>query len=612
MGLETKLSEEKLVDIQSMLITRFNLYKSNRKPFDNAIEYEVDIAEGVDRDLDDKEDWKVKDNVNYLWAVNQTITARLSSSIFGHNDYLKVYVERDVWRDKQNEITQWMQEEMDRIRLRYKSRDFLEDALKKRTSFLQLRPVPLEKQENDGKEWKIEFDVLDFYDVWFDTKAVDVMDTDWFVRKLKKFYEVVGNKNYFNRDEILYTNYDLMDEPEKHDEYQAKHRGADKDTISYYTERGGEDKTVELLEWYGVLDLAEGRVDDPDHEPDFCECIVTLANRNTIVRIEKNNLDELRRPRLIFPIRPIRQSRSLIAKSTAQITGNLSKNINETNSNLRENFEQLVKLLWKYRRGANIDITALFAGGGNMVDVDEMDDVQLFDVKNMMNEAMAMKRDQINDLYNVTGASYQTQGMSAPGSQTASEVRGNTEQAMFKFMMMAENVAMDLSEFINYYMILALKFNTGVLKRRYPKLIKFFSEIDIGDIEQGLVLDIGLKDLTQRKDVEQNQWANMVGVILPLLQQSGGNTTELLKRLFEVFNIHNTNALLEPESPDQIALKLANNPQLAQAVMQMLSQLTQQAGGGGGGGGMSPEAVPGGDTVERTASENISTGGAAG
>ena len=613
--LHTKLSEEKLKEIESFLMIRFRALEDMRTVIDQEVEREVAMYDNIDERIDKKQEWEEKIKMPYIYTIVQTMVARITQTLFPYQNYVKAYSEEEQFYEVEQNISQWIQDELDRIRFHSRARDFIEEALKKRVSWLQLIPIKVPVQDSEGNEiegFRISFDVYDWYDVWFDTKAREVKDTDFFVRKIKKLYKVKQNKEfYFNLDRVQKrVNSSLHDDngDSRNKEYEAKHSGGDT-RPSYVSDDNNYNPIdeVELYEYYGVIDLGDGDVNDPEYVPDMKEVICTLANKTTLIRISENTIPTERK-RLMFPIRPLRQSNSLIGKSVPQLTKDLAHELNESRSLRMQNFKLLIKLLFKVDKNADIDFGELFAQGGNAISYDgDPKSLDIFQIPNLVGLATGMGQDIIRDMQQITGAVDPVQGISGGGgNDTASGIRTVTEQALFKFSMMAENVYDDILEFINFVAILNIKHNRAVLDVKYPKLVSYFDRLsDLVETEQGYVVDIALKDLSQRRDVEMNQWANAMSIITPLLQQAGGNTTMLLRQFMEVFQMRSIDKLLTPESPDQIAMKLMNNPQLAQSVMAMIAQMQAQNTQSQEQQLNQAAAVPGGDTIERAGNENV-------
>ena len=313
----------------------------------------------------------------------------------------------------------------------------------------------------------------------------------------------------------------------------------------------------------------------------------------------------------MFPIRELRQANSLVRKGISQLTRGMAEENNEIRSLRLQNLKTLVKLLWKYDRTAGIDIEELFAGEGNAVGYDGLmnkDAIALLPVPNLLRETSLMIQDGMQDMQQTTGAVDHVMGTTSGRglSDTATGTQTITEQAMFKFSMMADNIYDDLVEFINFVAILHLKNAKEAMELAYPELAVAFIKTLPEDLEDSYIFDIELKDISQRRDLQQHQWSNMIGVIGPMVQENGGNMQELLKQFLNVFQVPNKDKILQPESPDALAAKLWNNPALNQQVQAILAQRTAaEQEKSGSKKGQTPSAPAGGSPQEQQGNTNL-------
>jgi len=609
-----KLTKTKHKEIEKYLTNRFEYLRELRQPLDVEILEEVEMFNNLDRDIRGKEDWEEKYENPYIYTITNTIVARIQLQLFGQSNYIKVFVEHPEFQDLEKEISQWLQEELDKIKLKSRSRDFIEEALTKRVSWLQLRPVNNPKKK--GK-LKIEFDVLDWFDVWFDTKARQVMDTDFFIKKRKKLYEIKGNPIYFNTEELSRFDGDDDDHAKVKDEYSAKHSNPGSTPIyqEFEMQNNATDE-VEILEYYGVYDFSKQNISDKDYKPDIKEVIFTWANRDKLIRAETNDIPTTRK-RLMFPMRPLRQSNSLIGKGIPQLTKGMAHENNEARSLRMQNFKSLIKLLFKYDTNAGINLKEVFNGPGNAIGYDGImnkDGIDQFEQPNVVREASLMIQEGVQEMQQTTGAVDHVMGTNSGAgvSDTASGTRTITEQAMFKFSMMADNIYDDLLEFINFVAILFIHNAQEEIEMRHPKLIKFTNSAMITpeNLEESYVFDIEMRDLSQRRDLERHQWANMMGIIGPMVAENGGNSQELLRQFMNVFQIPNQDLILQEESPQAVASKLLRDEQLLAQVQQIVQQakLAEEQEKGGKNKGSTQKVPPGGGPEEQAGNENIPTG----
>jgi len=580
--IDQSLSQDKLNEIESFLIDRLTALEDLRDSLDDDIEEEIKVYNNEDPRIDKKEDYEEKVKIPFIYTLVQTTVARVIKSLFPYKNYVKIYVEDPAIRDIRVEIETWVQEELDRIKFSSRARDFIEDGAVKRTAWLQLRPVNIQRNYSSGKKvdgYKIDFDILDWYNVWFDTKATNVNDTDFFIRKVKKLWEIKSRPDvYFNLDKVnALQSSDMVDDKER-EEYSAKNSSTNDEDVSTdvdYSLNQQNYKTtdeVDIYEYYGIYDFSDTDINDEEWDTGIKEVICTLANKTTLIRVEVNDIDT-KRKRLFFPIRPLRQSNSLIGKSFPQLTKSLQHQLNDIRSLTLDNFKNQIKLMFKYKKDGTINLTELYAGAGNAIGwEDNPNDIDVFNIPNLVGLALNMASQTQADMQSITGAVDSTIGVSGgAGSQTAKEVQVGLEQALFRFGMITENVYDDILEFINYMIILLIKYNENLILLRHPKL-KPLLDIPSEDLEDSFAIDIALKDLSQRRDIEQTQWTNFIGVIVPLLSQAGGNTKLLLKELMEKLNIRNVDEILTPENPQDFINKLLADPALLQQVMQVVAQ----------------------------------------
>ncbi len=592
--------------LQSYLTRRFYFLQGLRDGLDKDISQEIDAYNGKDAQIDAMPSYTTKIKLPTVYSQVQTIKARMNRNLFEGDNYMKVFMEGKEFKKIQREVTMWAQAEMDKLKLKDRATDFLEQALVSRTSWILLRPINEKIPQDNGKvdtKFHIEYDIHPWRDVWFDTKARDVMSTDFFIKKISPMWKIFQHRDkYFNLENVHPTENAFSGEPGQRnsvdlqqDNYRGQNFSTGSETGPSYNEQEGQSQgtgmdEVEIHEYYGLFDFSPLQPSDPDYQPDMREIVATMTNKNNLIRYQEVTMP-LRRSRLIFPIRPIRQASSLVGKSIPQLTKDQQHQLNLAESFRMQNLKNLVKLLFKYNKNSDINLEEIFNGDGNAIGWDEgPDDIQIFDQKNLLSETTLLIRDINQSIQATTGAVDAVSG----GANVPDTARGQmalAQEANFKFQMMTENVYNDIRDFINYALILLIEYNSPKILLRWPEIGAFLDQ-DIADLEDNYYFDINLRDASTRRDLEQSQWANMIGIVGPLIQQNGGNMNELIKRLLTIFGMNDPEAVLEPESPDQIVAKLENNPQLKAEVFQIIQQLAaQKEGGAPAGPGGSPAPV---------------------
>ena len=540
-----ELNEDQQSEVTDFFLKRFDYLKSLRDAKDKQILEGIELYNRKDTVIEEREDYQQKIIVPYIYTIVQTMVARLIETFFGRQNYLRIFIEDENYSKIEQDLKKWVQAELDKIGLKSKARDFIEDGLIQGTVWLQAQPIL-----KNGKLKKVDISILKWFDVWFDMKAKRTEDTDYIIRKIVPLYKIKQNDAiYFNIDEIEKTT--PPDNIKEKQEYKYKN------DITYYdpTKNNVTDE-VEILEYYGIYEL-DGKLD---------YYIFSIANRSILVRAEKIDTMGMDRKINIFPIRPLRQANSLIGKNIPELVFDLQQKLDVVFSDTLQNFSLLVNLLFKYKRDTGIDLDELFAEGGNAIGYDENPtDINIFETKNVTGLGLQMMGQIIQLMQQVTGAVDYLMGTSAGRgiTETASGIRQITEQAMFKFNMMAENIYKDLLDFINYIIILWVEYGKDKIIMKFPALSDFLN-LTPEMLEESYIFDIGLNDLAMRRDVERAQFINATNIIAGLLQNVGGDMKLFLRQIMERLNMTNIDEILSNQNAGQ---------------MQMLQQLVQQQQG---------------------------------
>jgi hypothetical protein len=602
---QLKLTKKKEKEIISFLTTRFSELDRQKEQFNPEVNEEIDIYNDVDKNMQPynettkkgKHWWETNDTIPYVYTIVQTMVARIIQIFFGRQNYLRIFIEDRDYKSVEKDVQKWLQYELDKIHFKRRARDFIEEALVQRMVWLQLRPV-FNGPKGESKLDRVEFNVLSFFDVWFDTRQRNVMDSDYFVRNIIPLWKIKNNQEYYmNVEKIEHTSFPEYEETEKVQEFEAKHSSDGKKDVAYYnTTVNDVTDEVELMSYYGVFDLGKEK-----DKPDFQHVIFTLANREVLVRAEKIELETTRKY-LLFPVRPMRQANSLIGKSPAQVTKGLQYLLNEAFSQTLHNFKLSVNLMFKYKRDAEIDMAELFALPGNAIGwEDAKDNVDLFPIPNLVEAGLTVVSWIIQFMQQTTGAVDYVMGTSAARgiTETASGINTITQQAMFKFQMMAENIQGDLNDIVTYIMILWIKYNPEEILRKFPELDEFVNQTD-RDLEEGRVFDIAMNDLALRRDTERTQFLNGINIIAGMVEKVGGDMLVLLRETMEKIGMDNV---------DQILKNAGQGGGLPGNLQEVLTEALKGAAGGGAPG--SEEAAAnqkrGGSNKANPQAENAAT-----
>lgn len=590
---ELSLNKTQIKEIEDFLDIRFRDLEDLRAPIDVDLKEEVDLYNDFDKNMQEWDEntklgkrwWQEKRTIPYIYTIVQTMTARLMQIFFGKQNYMKIYVEDPAFKAKENfekELQRWVQVELDKAKFKDQARDFFESALVKRTGWIELQPVV-----ENGKMTRVDINSLDFYDVWFDTRQKKIEDSDFFIRKIVKMYKLEQmGKKYFNLDKVKESSVPADSDLKARQQYKVRH--GVQEVLTYYDlEKNSVTDEVVIHEYHGVYDISKKK-DDPEYK----QIIFTWANESVLIGAEINDLTT-RRKVLIFPIRPVRQADSLVGKSIPQVTKDLQYLLNEIISYTVQNFKLLINLLFKYKKESGIDFDELFAGEGNAVGFeDNPEDLDIFNIPQMVQIGLAMMGQVIQIMQQTTGAVDYVMGTSAGRgiTETATGINKITEQAMFKFQMMAENCYGDIKEVVNFVIVLWAKYNPEAVYEKYP-LLKEFLEQTEEELEDSYVIDIGMNDLALRRDVERTSFLNGINIIGGLVEKVQGDSKKLLREVMEK---------LEMDNVDEILRSAKNPQQLQQAMMQQM--MMQQAAAGG-----TEEQKKGGSSKVNPQADNAAT-----
>jgi hypothetical protein len=552
-----KLSAEKIEEIEEFLLQRFTYLQSLRADLNTEVTNEIGVYNNKDAIIDAREQWEERVKVPFAYTAVQTIKARMVESFFGEDNYVKIFCESEIF-NKIGTTTKlpidqiaslWIQEEIDKLKLGEMANDILEEALVKRVCWLQLQPVV-----NGNTMVRIDLGIYGFFDVWFDTACRNTEESDFFIRKTKRLYEFYNDQKRYREaviEDVLKTvpPEDLIRPAEEKQEYQDKHNA------SYYTSATATPETdrLELLEYLGVFNISE----DPK-KPEYRDVIFTWANRTTLVRAETVDL-KTDKKKLLFPIRPLKQSLSLLGKSVPGLIADMCHELNVVKSMRLQNAKLQNSLLFKYKRTGGVDFSELFAGPGNSIGYDDdPNEITPFEVPNLTQSLSYIAQDIVNDAQQTTGAvDFITGAKTGPSlTDTATGIRDITRQAMFKFSAMGRNTYPDFIDVIKYVIILNVKYGKEGMLMRYPDLSEF-TDMTEKMIEDSNLFDISLADVAEQREVVRSQLINGVNIFGPMVAQMGGNAKELIRQTLEVMGYRNINSIL-PLDPERFGMGAQN------------------------------------------------------
>jgi hypothetical protein len=543
------VSQEKRDEILAFLTQRRGALEQMRAPLDERMKEEIDLYNNKDDLQDTKPSYKESYKVPYLYGVTQTTKARILEAFFSRGQYIRILGEGSIFNSSsglETKLSKFIQNELDKGGFKREAKSFIEIGLTECTAWVEPRPIVDESGRFNG----VEFHTYHFNDVWFDTSAKCVEDSDILIRRRCKLYELRQDPTKWMNLEQVYTS-------TPPDDIRAKQRyEAANDAPMYYdVAKNNVTDEVELKYYYGKYDLGEGNFNDPEYIPNFCDIVFVLANDNILVQVQKVET-KTRRKKFIFPIRPIYQANQLVGKSMIQLTKSIAGIVNELKALTLQNAKLLVNLMFKYRRDGDVLLSELFGGPGNAISFkDNKDDVDIFNVPNVIGPLLAATNSAIVDIQETTGATnYMTGGSQGGGiTSTASGISQMRAETMIRTSMMAANIYDDIIDIVTFTIVLYAKYGQQYVAERNAELVPFFSQYE-DLIEDSTFFDIAMSDLGERKELERNQFVNAMNIIAPLIQQIDSaqpgqfeGLKNLLRLFFERLNMENADAILNPK-----------------------------------------------------------------
>lgn len=251
-----------------------------------------------------------------------------------------------------------------------------------------------------------------------------------------------------------------------------------------------------------------------------------------------------------------------------------------TERNQRIDYRSMsMRRMFKVRRGANINRQQLVWKQGGTVEVDEMDDIDVFEapdsnVASSFNQEEATKQ----DMRDATGAHDVVMGTS-PGGETATTTMTKDNNASMRFKLIISSVEKRLllgitrlmmqldQQFIDAHRILDITGNDDG-----DEWIEISPEEIQGDFR--LIAAGSSVEPMANKEAFKQRMVELYGVVSqdPFMQQYPDKRRNLLKKLFESFDIADVDKLL----PTDEELNGAMEQQMLQALMSRLPPQVQQ------------------------------------
>lgn len=586
-----KLSEDTQKELLAFINKRHNLMRDKRKDKDADVKRWLDLYNSIAEEKD--YDWESNLFVPYVYSMLQTALPRVNASLFGSNQKVSVEAQTEEFVHSENKIAKYIDQKLNQMKLRKKARDINSASLKYPYAVAKVRwrfetdtyrvkeypkifgkPIKVFGPQ-DVEKSSVTYDDPDFEHIpwdefWIDPDATCIENARDCIHRTIKDY----NHLKIKEAEGIYMNVEkLKDSKPPIDVDLFVKEAVDGD---YYDQTDKGYNEVEVKEWYGAYDI--NGTGELEH------IIVFIGNGKNILRVVENDNYRKMKPFKLFRAFP--EEGSIYGKCLPQILESLQNELNDVRNARMDNIKLVLRKTYKVLSDADIDLGQLFSGPGNVIFMDNMDDVQEMEFKNIIS---AMEEGNIkNDMQQVSKITDYNMGTSGGRgiNSTATGISIITAETASGFKEMVENLKDDYIELIDMMFIMMKQEKTDdEVLRLYERGESKFDKVTLEELQGDYYFRINLKSLSANKQLEQQQYVNLLNILgrFPNI-----NVRALIRTILEKFEVKNIEEIM-------------NVQQMQQQMQQQ--QMQQQSGNAGMMDGLEQPGMP--SEAEKTPEQRI-------
>jgi hypothetical protein len=225
--------------------------------------------------------------------------------------------------------------------------------------------------------------------------------------------------------------------------------------------------------------------------------------------------------------------------------------------NMRIDFRSfLLRRMFKVRRGANIDRKQLVFKQGGIIEVDEMDDLDEMGVSDVPSSTFTEEQTIKQDMQDTSGAHDVVMGTSS-SSETATSTMSKDNNASMRFKLVISSVEKSLLVGVSRLMMqLNQQFmDTDKVMRVTGEKGKTWVRLSPEDIQGEFDLTAAGSSVEPQanKEAFKQRMVELFGIVSnnPIMQQHPDKIMALLGKVFEAFDMKNTDMLLPTEQDMQ-------------------------------------------------------------
>jgi hypothetical protein len=304
-----------------------------------------------------------------------------------------------------------------------------------------------------------------------------------------------------------------------------------------------------------------------------------MGNQTTPLRISENPF--YNQAKLFYIIKPMLEDNQFTGMPYIKLLDSPQRELNTVRRQRVDNRNLQLGKIFKANKYGDIDEEQIFAGPGNVMWLEDMEDVQEFKVENVFINAEAEEANIKQDMQQLGSTTDSLMGVSARGRQTATEVSINTSEATTGISDLAENVAdqfVDLFEGI-LYMFKQFKDDDPMYRVMY-KNNPVFTKIPLRSLHGKYLFTYNFKKLSTPTVQKMGVYTNLLNIVgkYPFI-----NVPALVRSTLEAFEIKNIEEIMDMEKfaaemKAQLAKQLAAKS--AEQGAPLSAEQTIEAGGG--------------------------------
>lgn len=431
-----ELDQETLDRFKAHILARFDAMKKYRDQIDLKVIEWLKLYNCVPATK--KYTWQSNVFVPYVFSLIQTLLPRLMGGLFGARKIVACEARSEEFLGKEEKLASWFESQLEQNGFRRKARESVLAALKYPMAIIKNRWVMKESVEvrrilfkryaNTVKTGAPDFEVVNFFDFWWDPEATSIDNCRDVIHR------VVRDQNHLKvlEKEGVYRNIGPLSGTTMPDDIVQIKQDVDiynEDAAKENTNRGYNPK--ELLEYWGKFDINGDGIDE--------DVVGTIGNREVMIRWGKNVLWG---PPLPFTvIAPMVEDSQLTGMPSIKIMSSLQNELNTVRNQRIDNVSLILRKLWKMRTDAGIDLNTVFAGPGNVIPLENMDDLEEFQVKDVTQNAQMEELAIVTDMKQALGISEYWMGNSAKSSDTARGMQLLTTEMATRVEDMIQNMS---------------------------------------------------------------------------------------------------------------------------------------------------------------------------